>query len=137
MNQTLQRVLFIDDSKNDNFFHTRVLNKHGGVEEVVVKESPQEALIYLSTMTAGSYPCPDVIFLDVNMPGMDGWDFIEAYRELSTIQKGKIILLMLSVPLSPVDEARARAEPLIDGFVNKPLSKEKLDNILQQYFPAD
>lgn len=134
MKEKIRRVLLIDDSKNDNFFHNRVLRKHDFAEEVVIKDKAADALAYLSTMIQGQYPQPDLILLDINMPGMDGWEFIESYRELSEAQQGKIVLLMLSVSLNPSDSDRAKLEPLINGFVNKPISAKSLEKITNDYF---
>ncbi len=69
------------------------------------------------------------------MPRMDGWDFLEAYRELSEEQKSDTIVIMLTTSLNPEDEKKAEQFAEVVGFKIKPLTVEMLTEILEQYFP--
>ena len=77
---------------------------------------------------------PDVVVLDLNMPAMDGWDFIKKYDDLTVSQKERTVIIMLTTSFNPEDELKARAIPSITGFRNKPLTAEMLEGILLQYF---
>jgi CheY-like chemotaxis protein len=106
------------------------LEQAGCTRQIRVAQSGQEALDYLQHAGAR----PDLIFLDINMPAMDGWEFLEKYRSLPPARKADIILIMLTTSLNPDDEKRTLAIPEVAGFENKPLSQDQLDNVLKKYF---
>ena len=135
MKQKLDKIMLIDDSKSDNFIHARRIRKHGTAEEIVIKYSGAEALEYLSTPVDDVYPAPDLIFLDINMPGMSGWEFLDEYHKLPEEQKGKIILTMLTTSVAAIDRKKAEAHDDISGFEEKPITSEMLDRIIEKYFP--
>ena len=77
---------------------------------------------------------PDLIFLDINMPAMDGWEFLDRYRELPREKKADTVLIMLTTSLNPDDEKRTLAIPEVSGFEHKPLNQIRLESLLQKYF---
>lgn len=106
------------------------LAQMGCTRHIQVAQSGQEALDYL----ADADPRPDLIFLDINMPAMDGWEFLERYRQLPAGQKADIVLIMLTTSLNPDDEIKTRTISEIAGFENKPLKQAKLEILLEKYF---
>ncbi|GAB5521315.1 MAG: response regulator [Rhodothermales bacterium] len=132
----LNTLLLIDDNEADNFLHTLVIEEAQVAQEVVAVQSGYEALDYLTTKTNGAYPQPDVIFLDVNMPRMNGWEFLAAYDKLSETQKGDVVVVMLTTSLNPDDREAAEKNPNIRRFENKPLTEEALARILEEHFPS-
>lgn len=106
------------------------LEQSGCTRQIHIAQSGQEALDYLRDTIAR----PDLIFLDINMPAMDGWEFLEKYRNLPPARKADIVLIMLTTSLNPDDELRTRAIPEVSGFENKPLNQEQLDILLKRYF---
>ncbi|HKB44406.1 MAG TPA: hypothetical protein VKC90_08445, partial [Chitinophagaceae bacterium] len=76
-----------------------------------------------------------LIFLDINMPAMNGWEFLDKYNELDQQHKGKVITVMLTTSLNPDDKLKANDNPIISRFETKPLTSEKLHAILRKYFP--
>src|SRR5215212_8605581 len=127
----LNCVLVIDDDEPTNFFNQMIVEEANCAEKIKVAQSGQGALDYLSTSAElacrdESFPCPDLIFLDINMPAMDGWEFLERYRESKKLRKNQVIVVMLTTSLFQEDILRAQNIPEISGFENKPLTPEKL-----------
>ena len=129
MKPMFKTILLVDDDEATNFIHQRVIGQMNFAKNIVVRESGIDALRFLTTLTNGQYPKPDIIFLDINMPVMNGWEFLEAYGSLQDNQKAETILLMLSTSLSPEDKIKAAAFPSISGFIDKPLTEDKLQYI--------
>ncbi|WP_010232099.1 response regulator [Gillisia marina] len=132
MDNNLNCILLIDDDEAVNFIHNRVIQKSGCAKEVAISRNGQEAIDFLTTMVDGKYPQPDLIFLDINMPVMNGWEFLEEYTKLEKEQKGKEIIVMLTTSLNPDDKELARKAGNIDDFHSKPLSVEDLNKILEK-----
>lgn len=138
MQKKLSCVLLIDDDSPTNFLNKMVIEEANCAEVVEVAQSGKDALEYLTKtmdIESGSrYPNPDLIFLDINMPAMDGWEFLEQYESLAKDQKGKVIMVMLTTSLNPEDEMKAMIKPGIAGFRSKPLTHKMLEEILNEYF---
>lgn len=135
MTKKLNSILLVDDDEATNFIHKLIIEKMGCAEKVVITQNGSEALAYLKSKVNGSTPQPDIIFLDINMPGMNGWDFLEEYQKLDTANQGKVVLVMLTTSLNPDDMSRAEQIPVVNGFKNKPLTPVLLNEILEEYFP--
>ena len=132
--EKLNRVLLIDDSRADNFLHKTIIKKAEICHHIDIVLGGQEALDYLGTKMEDDYPSPDIIFLDINMPGMNGWEFLVACQQLPEEQKGKQIVVMLTTSLNPDDRKRAETMASISYFENKPLLEQKIKGIVSQFF---
>ena len=134
MSVKLNCILLIDDDEPTNFLNRLTIEQSGCVRHIRIAQSGQEALDYLQYCGPEGSPRPDLIFLDINMPAMDGWEFLERYRILPSDRKAAIVLIMLTTSLNPDDELRTQEIPEIAGFENKPLSQERLNLLLEKYF---
>ena len=134
MAKKLNRILLIDDDAATNFLHKMVIQKANCTEEVVAVTSGQAALDFLVSSANGTHSQPDLIFLDVNMPGMNGWAFLEKYEELQIDQKAQFVVVMLTTSLNPDDKAKAEELDLIKDFKSKPLTEAMLQEVINQYF---
>jgi CheY-like chemotaxis protein len=131
----LSSILLVDDDKITNFLNQLLLNDLGVAEQVLAAENGQEALRIIQEQCEGS-GCPGLILLDVNMPVMNGFEFLEAYEKMAFTRKQSIIVIMLTTSLHPRDVKRLNGMP-IQGFLNKPLTKAMIQELVQKHFSAE
>lgn len=132
MKKKLDCILLVDDDPDDNHFHQIIINKMNIVNRIDIARDGIEAIAYLKNETINP---PDLIFLDLNMPRMNGWEFLEEYKNLTIARKSKVLIVILTTSASPDHIKRAKEINDVTGFNTKPLSKEFLTEILEQYFP--
>ncbi|MBM9577239.1 response regulator [Leptospira sp. 201903070] len=134
MNKKVSCILLIDDNNSDNYFHERVIRKGNFADQVVAKQSGESALDYLRGRSTSSDPRPDLIFLDINMPGMNGWEFLKEYDLLPEELQGKMVVVMLTTSDNPDDRAKAKEFGILSDFKTKPLTETMLQEILNSHF---
>lgn len=131
MQRKLNRVLLVDDDDDANHIQERLIKKHGFAENIDKVWNGVEALEYLNRCVTQHDPLPEIIFLDLNMPKMDGWAFLEKYSQLGVEVKRKIELIILTSSINPDDAERASRNPEVKGYKNKFLDKHQLEEILK------
>lgn len=131
MKRKLNSILLVDDDEDDNYFHQITINEMNIVNQIAIATNGIEAIAYLKKENQTP---PDIIFLDLNMPKMNGWEFLDQYKYLSLAQKSKVLILILSTSANPDDVKKAKEIQEVTGFETKPLTKELLTKILQQHF---
>jgi CheY-like chemotaxis protein len=131
MKTKLNCILLVDDDDDDNYFHQIIINEMNIVNKIDVVMNGIEALAYLKK--ENQMP-PEIIFLDINMPKMNGWEFLDQYQHLSTEQKAKGLIVILTTSANPDDLKKAKELQDVTGFTTKPLTKEMLTELLQQHF---
>ncbi|MGY8914909.1 MAG: response regulator [Flavobacteriales bacterium] len=125
---TLNEILLIDDNYIDNFINKTIVTKEGIAETITVKLSPLEALDYLANKK-GSFP--ELIFLDIKMPQMDGFEFLSAFEKLLDEKKVNCSIIMLSSSHNTEDIATAKNNPYVLEYLIKPLNSSKLCDVLK------
>jgi CheY-like chemotaxis protein len=131
MNKNLNCIMLIDDSPDDNFYHEREIKKADLSHVVITKHSGRKALEYLKSKED---PKTDLIFLDINMPGMNGWEFLEEYNRLDKELQSRAIIIMLTTSDNSDDLARARTWSIVSDYITKPLTKEMMNDIAERHF---
>ena len=117
-------ALCIDDSLFDLKLNERILMRCGAFAEITQFPNARDALDHMRTGHR-----PDVIFLDVNMPCMDGFEFLQAATEEFGSAFDKRVVVMLTSSLNPNDRARAEAFAVVQAFLSKPLTVDSANEI--------
>lgn len=128
-----QVVLLIDDNDIDNFINERMVVGCGYADVVYVNTSTRSALEFLKNLaTHPDVPpqvFPKVIFLDINMPILDGFQFLAELEKFSYDFVKKVRVVMLTSSINPADQEKAMKSKLVVGFLHKPLTQEALKGI--------
>ncbi|RYF67559.1 MAG: response regulator [Cytophagaceae bacterium] len=137
----LDCVLLVDDDRFINIIQSKAVLKADIGVDVKAMTTVEEALAFLtgSGTDEQTQPItrPGIIFLDINMPGLTGWDFMDSYHQLEQKHKVKIIVVMLTTSLNPEDHQRAMSDGSIVAFLHKPLRSSMVVDIAERYFDVD
>jgi CheY-like chemotaxis protein len=124
-------ICIIDDDNVYQFLLTRIINQNNLAENIITFSDGEEALQYLTDNKATNEKIPDAIFLDANMPIMDGWQFIEEYANIKTEIKKKVVIFMLSSSVHPIDIERASKISKISDYILKPINLEGINRVFE------
>lgn len=121
--EPLENVMLIDDDTISLYLTSKRINKDNFTKNIITHTSVNLAIEYLVTNIKDESKLPNLIFLDINMPGKDGWDFIEEFKKLHLPFKAPIF--MLSSSDSILDKNKSAQYPnYVYGFFKKPLGIE-------------
>lgn len=129
MNKKFKSILLIDDNAADNRYNQIILEEMNIVDNIEIAESGPAALKILDN---NDHLHPELILLDINMPKMNGWEFLEAYKKLHIDEKSKKIVV-LTTSMNPEDKKKAESFSQISEFNIKPLTPEMLERIIAKY----
>lgn len=121
--------MLVDDDPLTNMINSMLL-KSVMRFDVNAFENPLEALEYLQTLSHSPEHTPEIIFLDINMPRMDGWEFLEEYQKFPLTLSGNCKVFVLTSSIDPEDEAKSKTYDVVRGFISKPLTREKLGTLI-------
>ena len=121
-------ILLVDDDDATNYINQLIIAR-AGIEQVIATENGREALVYLHENQHNN-PV-DLILLDLNMPIVSGWEFLELYQQLP--KKETInIYIMLSTDIGMVKKEELNRYDAVKGFIEKPLSKSSFLQVLER-----
>ena len=132
MKKGLKTIMLIDDDIPTNYLNKMVIDQTACAEKVITVNSAIEGLTFLKEQPKALMP--DLIFLDINMPAMNGWEFLEAYKSIPSEKKENTVIMMLSTSENPDDKMRAKCIKDISGFMVKPLSEDIVTNVMGEFF---
>ena len=127
-------TLLIDDDPITTFLTERLLQHEGLSDTAATFQSPTKALAFLLRQIPAGL-VPQVILLDLNMPTISGWDFLDILKRHEVQLQGQCIVYLLTSCLVPSDEVRAKTYPLVAGLLLKPLDKDKIQQIRDRVLP--
>ncbi|HYV93589.1 MAG TPA: response regulator [Chitinophagales bacterium] len=125
-----KKVMVIDDNHIDRYLAEIIIKRASFAEETVMQDSARSALEYLASHAMSPADLPQLIFLDIRMPELDGFAFLELYEKLPEAVQQRCIIMMLTSSLDPEDHDRALNSKFVSQFLNKPLNRVKLESLL-------
>ena len=132
--EPLDLIMLVDDDDTTNFVNKRLLTKLGVAREILVKKNGAEALEYLQKSAQEGVAYPDLIFLDIKMPVMDGFSFLDEYHALNLTQDGSMIILMLTSSASFYDLERLKGYTSVKKHFSKALTESDIKEIMADYY---
>jgi len=130
---TFDRVMVIDDTPQDRYIASFVIKKFNFCREVMEFDMAAKAIKFLEENQSDIEKLPQVILLDIRMPQMDGFEFIDRLALLPQSIKNSCCIIMVSSSLDPSDHERAKNNPVVKKFLNKPLNKSNLEEITRLF----
>lgn len=129
----LKHLLLVDDDPTTNFFNRHLISKMDLFDQIHEAGNGQIALdiireLYLKGET------PDMILLDINMPIMNGFEFLDRYVDLDSKMKSSVVVCMLTTSLAQEDLERSKDYAILDDYIDKPLYEAKMRELILKYF---
>lgn len=118
--------MLVDDNYIDLRINAKIISLANNTTEIITCCSAEESLNYLKKHAEDVEKLPNFILLDIQMPEMNGFEFLEEFKQLSQTTIDKCTIIMLSSTLDFGDIQRAQANPYVSKLINKPLTIEKL-----------
>ncbi len=130
----LDSILFIDDDPITLMLCKMVIKKASFSNEIATSKNGEEALQYFNTLkqldsNGEIKKQPQLIFLDLNMPVMGGWEFLDSFSTLDYADYNKTKVIILSSTIDPDDLEKSKKYPMVIDFLSKPISKEMLEYV--------
>jgi hypothetical protein len=129
------RFLLLDDEDIFNFLSEEVIHQVNPDFPCEVFSESEAALTYISSQIQQNLPVPDVILIDIRMPGMNGFDFLESIHQYSESSLKNTMVYILSSSLDSRDHKRAATFRMVKGFESKPLSEKMVLDIISKLPP--
>lgn len=122
-------TLLVDDDMVSNFVSERIIKTANITNELKIVSNGHIALKHIEKCAATNQPCPELIFLDINMPVMDAFDFLYLYSRIDKKNKGAVVILTSSD--NPHDIEHLSQFEIVD-YINKPLTTEKIEKLMNK-----
>ncbi len=126
----IKRVFLIDDDPLLNVVHRQLILNAGFTGSITTFENARDALSEIDRIRKTDLrEMPEILFLDVYMPGISGWEFLQEFERMGLTMSGPCRVYMLSATINPDDVARAESFGFVEGVINKALSIDKLKEL--------
>ena len=128
----MKKLIFIDDNQLDHFILKRVLNKYNLAYEVNCTADAEEVIGFLKQNQNDKEKLPDIILLDIYMPLVNGWQFLEKVQQMQPFLNKPLRIYILSSSINPRDIQRAKQFSCVKSFIFKPITKEMLEKLIDE-----
>ena len=128
MNENLKFVL-VDDDEISNMIYSMVIEDALGGADIQSFTEPEEGLAHIQNIKG-----PTILFLDINMPTLTCWEFLEQYEKFSEDIKARVKIFILSSSIDYCDRDKAAANKYVQGFLSKPLQSDTVISIVNENF---
>jgi CheY-like chemotaxis protein len=135
--RTIEKILFVDDDPICSYLNCVLIHELGIVKEATSIQHAEEALAYIKQhycrQTKSRKVSHDLIFLDINMPGMDGFELLEELQQLQQLDRSRFSIILLSTSINPADKEKAAGfGSLVKAFLSKPLAEADILKLLTE-----
>lgn len=132
----ISSILLVEDDEITNFFNNHMIEKMEIAEHIHIELNGRNALKYLVEKEefSADYRKPALILLDINMPVMNGFEFLEEYEKLPAEDQSDQLIVMLTSSLLEIDRSKADAFKCLTDYYSKPLNEPQLREIMEKYF---
>lgn len=129
--KSIQSLLLVDDDSFYQFATRSIIQQTALVSQVKIFSNGLDAINFLKAIRHKPKELPQVILLDIFMPVMDGWEFLEEYKALQLKPEKPIVIYMVSSSIDPRDIERVRTIPSVSGYIIKPITRERFLELLK------
>ena len=136
----LKVIMLVDDDDTTNYLNERLLKNLNAAKKILIMKDGEEALNYLTNAAdanlQATFPRPDLIFLDIKMPVMDGFEFLDAYNVANFTFRQNIIIMMLTSSASFYDLEKLKQYPEVKKHYSKSLTETDVKDLFASCFPG-
>ncbi|MEO1654285.1 MAG: response regulator, partial [Bacteroidota bacterium] len=134
MTSKLNLIVMIDDDNLQNLINQKIISRLACAQETKVFQHATDALDYFRSALQGDLTLPELVLLDINMPKMNGWEFLDIFKNIQQESDYHPVIFMLTSSLHPQDLDTAKTYSGVKEFVNKPLTIESFSALIEAYF---
>lgn len=126
------KLVVIDDNPTDHYIMQRLLHNNYNCEQATYTYDGRLVLDYLKLNTDEDKQIPDVIFLDLDMPGCTGWEFLDELETINAISKKNVQVYIMSSSIRSADVFNSKKYACVNSFITKPLSRELVNRVCEE-----
>lgn len=130
-NYKINLACLVDDDSTYTYSAKKILKDSPVFKKNIIFNDALEALDHFKSVANDTSQIPDVLFLDINMPIMDGWEFLEEFAKLKPSLKKSVTIYMVSTSIDPIDIERAKTLSDVAQYIVKPINIEQFEKIFK------